>query len=318
MRLATQSMPRWSIAGLVAAAMICGCADTTQLQQSQMSMREMIANNQQQIAALQDQVAGINDKLSDLQHNGGTPSAGGSGQRGVNAQIARLQSEVAALQANQAASPTAGATDTGMAAAGAAGGAAAGGGADSASDTTGANGNAGADAVASTTPPGAPGESAAPAAPASGAPPSAASNWRDDLDREISAAASSSEPGVKTYRAGLAAMKRGNYRSAIVALAQFQHAYPKSVLGEPAEYFSANALYESGKYDQSVLQFNDLVMRYPQGRYASAALLREAQAFEKLNDRIDARLTLQKVISDHPDSPEAASANAMMQSLAND
>jgi len=316
MRLATQSMARWSIAGLAAAAMVCGCADTTQLQTSQTSMREMIANDQQQIASLQDKVAELDDKLTDLQHNGVTPSAGGSGHPAVNAQIARLQSEVAALQANQAAAPSPGATDTGTA--GAAGGAAADGGADSASDTTGANGNADAGGVASTTPPGPAGESAAPAVPASGAPPGAASNWRDDLDRAIAAAASSSEPGVKSYRAGLAAMKRGNYRNAIVALAQFQHAYPKSALGEPAEYFSANALYESGKYDQSVLQFNDLVMRYPQGRYASAALLREAQAFEKLNDRIDARLTLQKVISDHPDSPEAASANAMMQSLAND
>jgi len=88
-------------------------------------------------------------------------------------------------------------------------------------------------------------------------------------------------------------------------------------LSEPAEYFSANALFELGKYDESILQFNDLVMRFPRGRFASASLLSEAQAFIKMNDRIDARLTLQKLISDHPDAPEAATAQAMMNSLAN-
>jgi len=49
--------------------------------------------------------------------------------------------------------------------------------------------------------------------------------------------------------------------------------------------------------NKAILQFNDLVMRFPKGKYASAALLREAQAFLKLNDRIDARLTLQKLVA---------------------
>ena len=71
-------------------------------------------------------------------------------------------------------------------------------------------------------------------------------------------------------------------------------------------------------YDQAILQFNDLVMRFPKGKYASAALLREAQAFVKLNDRIDARLTLQKLQADHAGTPEAASADTMMKDLASD
>ena len=58
-------------------------------------------------------------------------------------------------------------------------------------------------------------------------------------------------------------------------------------------------------------------MRYPRGRFASASLLSEAQAFMKLNDRIDARLTLQKLLTDHPDGAEAAVARTMMKSLAN-
>jgi TolA-binding protein len=99
-------------------------------------------------------------------------------------------------------------------------------------------------------------------------------------------------------------------------LQTLQRRYPKSDLSEPAEFFAANALYEMGKYDQAILQFNDQTMRFPKGRFASAALLREAQAFMKINDRIDARLTLQKLLNDLPDSPEAPMAKSMMQTLA--
>ena len=123
---------------------------------------------------------------------------------------------------------------------------------------------------------------------------------------------------MKLYREGLDAMKAGKYPFAVAKFTKLQHAYPKSALSEPAEYFAANALFETGGYDQSILQFNDLVMRFPKGKYAGAALLREAEAFVKLNDRIDARLTLQKLVADHAGTPEADAANTMMKNLASD
>jgi len=159
----------------------------------------------------------------------------------------------------------------------------------------------------------------APPPPAAPAPPMVAGSpsWRAMVNAELASAQSSSDPAAKVYRAGLIAMKAGKYPNAIGVFQGLQRKYPKSPLSEPAEYFSANALYELGKYDQSILQFNDLVMRFPRGRFASASLLSEAQAFMKMGDRIDARLTLQKLLSDHPDAPEATSARAMMDSLAN-
>lgn len=141
----------------------------------------------------------------------------------------------------------------------------------------------------------------------------AAPHWQSDLDKDLNASVSG--PGAKLYHEGLAALKDLHYQAAVVKFEQLQKKYPKSPLAEPAEYFSANALYELGKYDQAILQFNDLVMRYPKGRFASAALLHEAEAFVKLNDKIDARLTLQKLIADHSDTSEASAANAMMKDL---
>ena len=277
-------------AALAAAFALAGCAeqgDVQQLNQNEFTLRGMIASDRQEINALKQQIQRQNDQIEELKH--GAAGAGGNASS-MNDRVASLEAEVKALQAGMAATPGAipppGAPE------------------DSA-------GEAPAPAIP---PPGAPsGGPVPPAAPAAIAP-----TWPNELDQEIADAATSSEPGVKIYREGLDAMKAAKYPLAVARFTKLQHAYPKSALSEPAEYFAANALFETGSYDQAILQFNDLVMRFPKGKYASAALLREAQAFVKLNDRIDARLTLQKLVADHAGTPEADAANTMMKDLASD
>jgi TolA-binding protein len=278
------------IVGLLAVAFaLAGCADQTdmdQLNKNEFTLRGMIAADRQEIDALKAQVAQQNDQIDELKHGAAADTGSTSG---MNDRVASLEAEVKALQAGLAATPGA------------------------------------------VPPPGAPADSVggvpaaggvAPAAepPAGGPPPPAtpaeiAPTWPAELDQEIADAANSDDPGIKVYREGLDAMKAAKYP---LAFTKLQHTYPKSPLSEPAEYFAANALFETGGYDQAILQFNDLVMRFPKGKYAAAALLREAQAFVKLNDRIDARLTLQKLVADHAGTPQADSANTMMKDLASD
>lgn len=278
----------WSIgaAALATALALAGCtqqSDLQQLNQNEFTLRGMIASDRQQIDALQQQIKRQNDEITELKH--GAAGAGGDSSS-LNDKVAKLESEVSALQAGMAATPgvtppvgdTAGATPGGLASSGTPGPAV-----------------------------------SAPAMPAETRP-----SWPSELDQEIADAKSSSEPGIKIYRQGLDAMKASKYPLAVTYFTKLQHSYPKSPLSEPAEYFAANALYETGEFDKAILQFNDLVMRFPKGKYASAALLREAQAFLKLNDRIDARLTLQKLVADHGGTPEATAANTMMKDLASD
>jgi len=263
--------------GVACALMAIGCAtraDLDTLNSNEMTLREMIASDRQQIAALDQSNKQLQDQIDQLKHAGAGSEGGQQKSAAYDDRLTKLEASVSALQVT----------------------------------TPGGGANA---------PPG-----GAPAAAAgngsgeaSGAATSVASTWQADLDTAIQEAANSSAPGVKLYREGLDAMKDGKYPAAVGKFALLQRKFPKSELSEPAEYFSANALYESGKYDQSILQFNDLVMRFPKGKYASGAMLREAQAFVQLNDKIDARLTLQKLLADHSDAPEATAANSMMKSL---
>jgi len=155
-----------------------------------------------------------------------------------------------------------------------------------------------------------------PAAPPENAPAAIPpARWPADLARELQSAGSQKGPAGKVFRSGLQAMQNRDYAAAVDRFGYLQKKFPHSDLTEPAAYFSASALNEMGKYDQAILQYNDLVMRYPKGKYAGEALLREAQDFIQINDKVDARLTLQKLINDQPGTPQAATAQAMMKTL---
>jgi TolA-binding protein len=298
--------------GLLATALGAGgCAarsDIDQVSQNEQGMREMIANDQQQMAAMHDQIARLNDRITELQHNGADSNS--SQTAALKDRIAKLESQVNATAAGTP--PVPGAPGVpGMPGAPSAPGAAPGGGPGAAQSAS--------------VPPN---EGEAPAegenegeAPAAAAPMPAVTGWQSALDQELATAGNSTEPGSRIYRDGLVDMKAGKYPNAVAKFQAFQRAHPKSPLAEPAEYFSANALFELGardpsNYNQSILQFNDLAMRYPRGRFAASAQLREAQAFLRTNDSLDARLTLQKLVRDHPGTPEAAAADAMMKSMA--
>ena len=312
-----------TVSGL-AAIILIGCApnaDDQQIQADQFALRGMVANNQQQIDSLQTNIQRLEDRVSELEHNGTASGGGGNRLASIEQRLDKLESQVNSAPAGAAgAQPAAGATPEGPAAPEAAPGTSGseGGEETPAAVPTPTSPNPGAAAAPPNAGPAAPAnaEAAAPSNAGAAAPAAATSapSWRAMLDQEL--ATTHDDPGEKLYRAGLVELKGNNYSQALNQLQTLQHRYPKSSLSEPAEFFAANALYEMGNYDQAILQFNDQTMRFPKSRFASAALLREAQAFMKINDRIDARLTLQKLLSDLPDSAEAPMAKSMMQTLA--
>ncbi len=271
---------------LLGLAMLSGCAANSdqlqQLNQNQFTLRGMIASDRQDIAALRQQVRSLQGDIAQLKHSG-AGAGGGSSQQlsNLDQRVTRLESEVGAIQAAIPTIPTA---------PGATGGTVA------------------------------PGPGASGTTPATGAAAAAANNglkptWPSELKQELVATKNTHEPGMTLLRSALIDMQNGHYPPAVIKFARFQRKYPKSQLSEASEYFAANALFEEGNYDRAILQFNDVVMRFPNGQYTSQSLLREAQAFMKLNDKIDARLTLQKLLANHPGTPEAMAAITLMQQL---
>jgi tol-pal system protein YbgF len=107
------------------------------------------------------------------------------------------------------------------------------------------------------------------------------------------------------YRDGIELLRRGDNTGAIQKLREFLRKSPKSDLADDAQYWIGEAYYANRDYNRAILEFNEVLLRYPKGDKVPAALLRQAGAFAELGDKVDARLVLQKLVSEHGDSPEA-------------
>ena len=107
------------------------------------------------------------------------------------------------------------------------------------------------------------------------------------------------------YRDGIDTLRRGDNPGAIQKLREFLRKSPKSDLADDAQYWIGEAYYANSDFNRAILEFNEVLLRYPKGDKVPPALLRQALAFAALGDKVDARLVLQKLVSEHGGSPEA-------------
>ncbi len=132
-----------------------------------------------------------------------------------------------------------------------------------------------------------------------------ASNLQSDMAR-----GSDSE-----YQQGLQSYSRGDYQRSVQSLRNYVGRNPRDQLVPVAQYWIGEAYFSQGKYNESILAFNEILVTWPNSDRKPAALLRQADAFARTGDKIDARMILQKLIEDHPGSSEAAEAKEQLRAL---
>lgn len=129
-----------------------------------------------------------------------------------------------------------------------------------------------------------PGVPAAPAAPADAAPATLYERGRDLIQN------------------------KGDLTQARALLEEFLQRQPTSDLAANAVYWIGEAWYGEKKYENAILQFQDVLDKYPQHPKASAALFKQALAFFAMGDQKNGRLLLQRVVESYPRSEEAQKA----------
>ncbi|MGH7896873.1 MAG: tetratricopeptide repeat protein, partial [Candidatus Binatia bacterium] len=77
-------------------------------------------------------------------------------------------------------------------------------------------------------------------------------------------------------------LRRGDNPGAIQKLREFLRKSPKSDLADDAQYWIGEAYYATRDYNRAILEFNEVLLRYPKGDKVPAALLRQAFAFAEL------------------------------------
>lgn len=144
-------------------------------------------------------------------------------------------------------------------------------------------------------------------------PVSAASPMQMALAREqASLAGTQVDP---EYSAALQQIRSGDCKQAVGSLRAFVRKSPKSSLADNAQYWIGGCYYQEKDFNRAIIELNDVLLKYPKADKVAGALLLLADAFKDSGDSIDARLILQKLISDHPSTEEAQLGKSKLQAL---
>ncbi len=102
--------------------------------------------------------------------------------------------------------------------------------------------------------------------------------------------------------------KKSEFARGREMLQEFLKRYPRNDLAVNAMYWIGEAYYGEKKYENAILQFQDVIQKYGDHPKVAAALLKQGLAFYALSDVKNARVILQKVVGSYPNSQEAAKA----------
>jgi tol-pal system protein YbgF len=119
----------------------------------------------------------------------------------------------------------------------------------------------------------------------------------------------------QAYREGIELYRDGQPTQAIEKFRQFVRRSGKSDLSDNAQYWIGECYYNMQDYNRAILELNEVLLKYPQGDQVPGALLALATAFADSGDKIDARLILQKLVSDHPATEEAKLGQKQLEKL---
>ena len=118
-------------------------------------------------------------------------------------------------------------------------------------------------------------------------------------------------PGAadKTYAEGYHLYQTKKYAQARTKFSQYLKEQSKGAKAQEAHYYLADSFYQEAKYPEAAAEFNKMASQYPKSVLAPAALLRQALAYQNLQQTASYRSTLKKLIQAYPQSPEAKEAN---------
>lgn len=133
------------------------------------------------------------------------------------------------------------------------------------------------------------------------------------LEEQAKAKAAAPPPAPETpealYGRGLELIqKQGDYAGGRQWLQEFLQRYPKNDLAVNAQYWIGESWYGEQKYENAILQFQEVIQKHADHPKAAAALLKQGMSFHALGDVKNARVVLQKLVDTFPLSEEAKKA----------
>jgi tol-pal system protein YbgF len=119
----------------------------------------------------------------------------------------------------------------------------------------------------------------------------------------------------KAYDSALALFKQGDYKGAATAFAAYASKYPDSGYVPSAQYWQGNAHYAQGNFKNAIAAQDVIVKKFPNDAQVPDALFNIASSYIELNDKANAKKTLQTITSKYADTPAAQKAKERLATL---
>ena len=114
------------------------------------------------------------------------------------------------------------------------------------------------------------------------------------------------------YVAAYELFKDGKFDKAREAFLNFLKQYPDTEYSDNAQFWLGECFYFEKKYENAILEYEKVAQNYPDGDRVPHALLKQGISFLNLGDKASAKLILQRVISDYPNTNQARTAKAQL------
>jgi len=109
--------------------------------------------------------------------------------------------------------------------------------------------------------------------------------------------------------------KEGSYESARNRFQEFVKIFPDTEYSDNAQFWIAECYYFETNYEKAILEYEKVIKDYPKGNKVPNALLKQSLSFLKLGDKSSAKLLLQRVIKEYPNTSPARIARGKLASI---
>jgi tol-pal system protein YbgF len=96
---------------------------------------------------------------------------------------------------------------------------------------------------------------------------------------------------------------------------RFLDVYPKSKYAENSHYWLGECYFAEKRYEEAILEFDEVIKKFPKGSKVPDALYRQGMAFLEMNDKTNAKLILKEVVRRFPKSDQANRARKKLKEL---
>jgi len=114
------------------------------------------------------------------------------------------------------------------------------------------------------------------------------------------------------YAAAYELFREAKYEKSREAFESFLKQYPESEFSDNAQFWIGECYYFEKKYEKAIIEYDKVVKNFPEGSKVPYALLKQGLSFLQLGDKASAKLLLQQVIKDFPNTSQARIARTRL------